>query len=96
MKLKNSITADEKKLLEYLYGVSNIIADYCHRNNMILPVSVTVTPDYKFGEKVFDYRDVRFSESYPSGNISRIVSMGYNHCTGKAEYNEMLYEDKEE
>ena len=95
MKSKDSITADEKKLLQYLYEKANDIADFCHRNNMILPVSISVEPDYKYEGDVFDYRYVQFAEHYPSGNVSRIVGLDYNHCNKKAEYREALYEDRE-
>lgn len=96
MKSKNSITADEKKLLEYVYEKANDIIDYCHRNNMILPVSLMVEPDYKGAKKTFDYRDARFAEHYHSGRTKRIVSLDYNHCTDKAEYRVSLYEDKDD
>ena len=95
MKLKDSITADEKKLLEYLYEKANDIADFCHRNNMILPVSINVLPDYKGIGTTYDARFVNFSEYYPSGNISRIVSIDYNPYTNTADYKESLYEDEE-
>ena len=95
MKLKDSITADEKKLLEYLYEKANDIADFCHRNNMLLPVSINVLPDYKGIETTYDARFVNFSEYYPSGNISRIVSIKYNPYTNTADYSESLYEDEE-
>ena len=94
MKSKDSITADEKKLLEYLYQKACDIADYCHRNNMLLPVSINVYPDYVGATTTYDYREVNFYQNHPSGRTSRIVSLGYNHCTGKADYHEALYEDK--
>lgn len=98
MKSNSSITADEKNLLEYLYGKACDIVDYCHRNNMILPVIISVRPDYKSsdGKIVFDCRDVMISEDYESGNTKRIVSLGYNPYNGKAEYDESLYEDETE
>lgn len=98
MKSKNSITADEKKLLDYIYEKANDIADYCHRNNMIVPVSISIRPDYPTceGDNVYDYRNVCFYEDYESGNTKRIVSLGYNFYTDKAEYRDTHYEDIDE
>lgn len=96
MKSKDSITADEKKLLEYLYQKACDITDYCHRNNMIQPVTINVEPDYKGTTTEYDYRSVSFAEHYPSGMVSRIVGLAYNHCTRKADYSELLYEDKDD
>ena len=93
--MKDSITADEKKLLDYLYEKANDIADYCHRNNMLLPVSLIIEPDYQHGSKTYDYRRVDFTNHYPSGRVSMIVSLSYNAYTDKAEYDESRYEDKE-
>ena len=93
MKSKSSITADEKKLLEYLYEKANDIVDFCHRNNMILPVSLCLEPNFQHENKTFDYRRVDFTNYYPSGRISRIVSLSYNAYTDKAEYNDSRYED---
>ena len=95
MKSKDSITADEKKLLEYLYQKACDIADYCHRNNMILPISITVEPDYHGLQKTYDYRSVSFSEHDSSGRVSRIATKDYNWVTGQSDYNVSLYEDND-
>ena len=84
----------EKELLEYLYGKACDIADYCHRNGILLPVSISVHPDFSASGPTYDYRDVSFSEHYDSGHTKRIVSLGYNAYEDKAEYHESLYEDK--
>lgn len=94
MKSNNSITADEKNLLEYLYEKANDIVDYCHRNGMIVPCSILVEPDYKYEDGTFDYRQADFTEYHDSGHVKRIVSISYNHCTGKAGINESKYEDE--
>ena len=96
MKSSSSITADEKNLLDYLYGKACDIVDYCHRNNIIVPCSISVQPDYKFEDKTFDYRSADFSEHNDSGHVKRIVSISYNHCTGKVGIDESIYEDKEQ
>ena len=93
--MKDSITADEKRLLEYLYEKANDITDFCHRNNMIRQVSISVWPDYKGTETTYDVRSASFTERYPSGNASRIVSIDYNPYTNTADYRESLYEDRE-
>lgn len=97
--MKGSIEPKEKELLDYLYEKANDIADYMHRNEMTVPVAINVQPDYrpKTGDgMVYDYRNVRFSEDYESGNIKRIASLGYNAYADKAEYEDTRYEDKED
>lgn len=94
MKSNSSITADEKNLLEYLYEKANDIVDYCHRNNIIVPCSISVQPDYRYMGEAFDYRRADFTEYYESGKIKRIVSVSYNHYTGKTEMDESKYEDE--
>lgn len=84
----------EKELLEYLYGKACDIADYCHRNGITVPTSISVHPDYKPHDTAYDYLYVSFSEDYESGNTKRIVSLHYNAYEDKAEYHESLYEDK--
>ena len=98
MKLKDSITADEKKLLDYVYEKANDIADYCHRNGMIVPVYISVRPDFKSanGKDVFDYRSANFSEDYESGRTKRIVTLSYNFYNDRSEYHESLYEDTDD
>lgn len=96
MKSNNSITADEKDLLEYLYGKACDIVDYCHRNNITVPCSISVEPDYRHKGEAFDYRRADFTEYYESGKIKRIASISYNHYTGKAGIDESIYEDKED
>ena len=93
--MKDSITADEKKLLEYVYEIANNILDYCHRNNMILPVSIEVQPNYEGIGKVYDYTRVRFAEFYPSERARRVVTMGHNPYTDDVFFKESLYEDKD-
>ena len=96
MTSKNSITDDEKKLLEYVYEKANDIIDYCRRNNVSLPVSLSIEHDYIIDCKAFDYRRVSFSERYLSGRPKRIVSLSYNPYSDKAEYDEFTYEDKDD
>ena len=94
--MKDSITPKDKELLEYLYNKACDIADFCHRNNMIVPVSIQVHPDFSHLDVTYDYRDVSFSERYESGNTKRIVSLGFNNYSGRSEFHESLYEDKED
>ena len=95
--MKESIEPKEKELLEYLYGKACDIADYCHRNGILLPVSISVHPDFSVSSgPTYDYRDVSFAEHYDSGHIKRIVSLGYNAYEDSAEYHESLYGDKED
>ena len=96
MTSKNSITDDEKKLLEYVYEKANDIIDYCRRNNVSLPVSLSIEHDYKYYGDTFDNRSVSFSERYPSRRTKRIVSLSYNPYSDKAEYMEFTYEDKDD
>ena len=97
MKSTGSITADEKKLLDYMYEKACDIADYLHRNGMNVPVSIMVVPDYEdsYGE-TYDYRSVSFSEDHESGRVARIASLTYNFYNDKPEYNCTEYEDNEE
>lgn len=94
--MKGSIEPKEKDLLDYLYEKANDIADYCHRNGILLPVSISVHPDFSASGPTYDYRDVSFSEHYDSGHTKRIVSLGYNAYEEKAEYHVSLYEDKKD
>lgn len=95
MKSTDSITADEKRLLEYAYEKASDIADYLHRNGMKVPVSILVEPDYKgIDGTVYDYKSVTISEDYESGNIKRIITHYHNYHTGKTEYHCTNYEDE--
>lgn len=96
VKSKNSITADEKKLLDELYRTAQNISDFLRRNGYTVPVSISVTNDTNFEGTVFDGIYTTFVEHYESGNIRRIVSKNYNHTTGKSDYCESVYEDKED
>ncbi len=97
MKSTGSITADEKKLLDYMYEKACDIADYLHRNGMNVPVSIMVHPDYEGANgDTYDYMNATFSEDYESGHVKRIASLNYNYYNDRAEYNCTEYEDKEE
>ena len=59
-----------------------------------MDIYVSKTDEFSQHEnKTFDYRRVDFTNYYPSGRISRIVSLSYNAYTDKAEYNDSRYED---
>ena len=99
MKLKDSITKEEKEVLEYLYEVANNVCDFLHRKGFYKPVSISVEANrkgYPAGEPNYDMRSVDFWERYESDRIKRIVNMDYNQYTGSVDIRECTYEDKED
>lgn len=98
MTSKNSITKEEKEVLEYLYEKANDINDFLHRKGFYKPVSITVEANRKWypaGDPNYDMRSVDFWERYESYRTKRIVTMDYNQYTGNADIRESTYEDRE-
>lgn len=98
MTSKNSITKEEKEVLEYLYEKANDIVDFLHRKGFYKPVSISVEANrkgYPAGGPNYDMRSVNFWERYESYRTKRIVTMDYNQYTGSADIYESTYEDRE-
>jgi hypothetical protein len=99
MTSKNSITKEEKEVLEYLYEVANNVCDFLHRKGFYKPVSITVEANHKgypAGEPNYDMRSVDFWERYENDRTKRIVGMDYDQYADRASIHEYTYEDKDD
>ncbi len=99
MKSKDSITKEEREVIEYLYEVANNVCDFLHRKGFYKPVSITVEANHKgypAGEPNYDMRSVDFWERYENDRTKRIVGMDYDQYADRASIHEYTYEDKDD